>query len=251
MKTKNKDNLKSSILATLGELEKVRSKTEDLRWEACALVKHRTGAFNLRESRITPIKLHTNVGVKAVRTTINGMMGYLISQNVRWFNFSTIGKGVKNPDEIPGANDYLELTVAQILNVFAQCNFYSSTNLALADSFVQGTSAEMITDELDEKGRMVYDTIDPQEFYISEDQNRRVDTFYRVYEITANTAYKKWGEDLPAEVKRMIKNKSGHQLCKFLHAIYPREDARGEKGKPVISTSKSYASGQSYYTVGT
>lgn len=186
MKIKKTDDLKTSILATLGELEKVRAKTEDLRWEVCALVKHRTGAFNLRESRIQPIKLHSNVGVKAVRTTINGMMGYLISQNIRWFNFTTMGKNQKSLDEIPGANDFLELTVAQILNVFAQCNFYSSTNLALADSFVQGTSAEIITDELDEKGRMVYDTIDPQEFYISEDENRRVDTFYRVYEITAN-----------------------------------------------------------------
>jgi len=222
-------------------MENVRRPTEAIRWEACALVKHRTEAFNLSKSKIEAIPLHSNVQVEATNTAVNGIMGYLISQNIRWFNFTTQGKNFQNADKIYGAKDHLELVVSTLLNVFSQCNFYSSTHLATKDAFVQGTSAEFIVDDL-KHGAMVYDTIDPQEFYISENDNRRVDTFYRVYEIPANLAYKKWGEKLPAEVKRLIKNNAGHQRIKLLHAIYPRKNALNRMGNAIISTSKQYAS---------
>lgn len=228
-------------------MENIRRPTEEIRWEACAYVKHRTEAFNLSPSRIKPIPLHSNVQVEAANTAVNGIMGYLISQNIRWFNFTTQGKNFQGSDKIFGAKDHLEQVVSTLLNVFSQCNFYSSTHLATKDAFVQGTSAEFIIDDL-KNGTMVYDTIDPQEFYIGENQNRKVDTFYRVYEIPARLAYKKWGEKLPEEVKRMIRNNAGHQRIKLLHAIYPRKDALGRTGNAIISTSKRFASVHYSYT---
>ena len=60
---KKLENLKKSILATLGDMEKVRRPTKDLRWEACAYVKHRTVAFNLAPTPIKPIKLHSTTQV--------------------------------------------------------------------------------------------------------------------------------------------------------------------------------------------
>lgn len=249
MEVKNKrlEELKQSILGTLAEMENIRRPTEAIRWEACQYVKHRTSAFNLGQSKITPIPLNTNVQVEATNTTVNGIMGYLISQNIRWFNFTTHGKDFQSSDTIYGAKDYLEMVVSTLLNVFSQCNFYSATLLATKDSFVQGTSAEIVIDDL-KNGTMVYDTIDPQEFYISENSNRKVDTFYRVYEITAKLAYEKWGEKLPEEVKRLIKNNAGHQRVKMLHAIYPRKSALGRTGKAIISTSKPFASVHYSYT---
>lgn len=249
MEVKNKrlEELKQSILGTLAEMENIRRPTEAIRWEACQYVKHRTSAFNLGQSKITPIPLNTNVQVEATNTTVNGIMGYLISPNIRWFNFTTHDKDFQSSDTIYGAKDYLELVVSTLLNVFSQCNFYSATLLATKDSFVQGTSAEIVIDDL-KNGTMVYDTIDPQEFYISENSNRKVDTFYRVYEITAKLAYEKWGEKLPEEVKRLIKNNAGHQRVKMLHAIYPRKSALGRTGKAIISTSKPFASVHYSYT---
>lgn len=249
MEVKNKrlEELKQSILGTLAEMENIRRPTEAIRWEACQYVKHRTSAFNLGQSKITPIPLNTNVQVEATNTTVNGIMGYLISQNIRWFNFTTHDKDFQSSDTIYGAKDYLEMVVSTLLNVFSQCNFYSATLLATKDSFVQGTSAEIVIDDL-KNGTMVYDTIDPQEFYISENSNRKVDTFYRVYEITAKLAYEKWGEKLPEEVKRLIKNNAGHQRVKMLHAIYPRKSALGRTGKAIISTSKPFASVHYSYT---
>lgn len=249
MEVKNKrlEELKQSILGTLAEMENIRRPTEAIRWEACQYVKHRTSAFNLGQSKITPIPLNTNVQVEATNTTVNGIMGYLISQNIRWFNFTTHDKDFRSSDTIYGAKDYLELVVSTLLNVFSQCNFYSATLLATKDSFVQGTSAEIVIDDL-KNGTMVYDTIDPQEFYISENSIRKVDTFYRVYEITAKLAYEKWGEKLPEEVKRLIKNNAGHQRVKMLHAIYPRKSALGRTGKAIISTSKPFASVHYSYT---
>ena len=228
-------------------MEKIRQQTESLRWEACSLVKHRTNAFNLIPGKIKAIPLHSNAQVDAVETSTAGIMGYLISQNLRWFNFTTQGKDFQPSDSIQGANDYLEKVISMLLNVFSRCNFYSATGLAMKDAFVQGTSAEMIIDGTDDD-TMYYDVIDPQEFYISEDDSRRVDTFYRVYEITANTAFKKWGEKLPYEVKQMVEKGAGHRTVKFLHAIYPREDALNSKGSVIISTEKKFASVHYSYT---
>ena len=242
MKNKDpkKEQLKESILATLADMVEVRTPTESIRWEACSLVKHRTHAFNLGSSPIKAIPLYSNKAVEATNTSVNGIMGYLISQNIRWFNVRTKNKNFEDSDEIYDAKDYLELVVTTILNMLSQCNFYASTHLATKDSFVQGTSAEFIIDGKDHQ--IVYDTIDPTEFYIREDENRKVDTFFRVYEIPAKTAVKKWGNKLPKEVLDMIKNGSGHQRIKFIHAIYPREDALSQKGEILFSTKKPYAS---------
>ncbi len=246
-KTKKKEELKETLLENLNEMKSVRSQTEQVRWEACALVKHRTSAFNLTTSQIPAISLHSNAQVDAVETSTAGIMGYLISQNIRWFNFTTMGKDFQDSDNIQGAKDYLEKVISLLLSVFAKCNFYSATELATKDAFVQGTSAEMIIDDT-ENDSMFYDTIDPQEFYIAEDEHRRVDTFYRVYEMTARAAFKKWGKDLPEEVKKLVRDKAGHRRVKFLHAIYPREDALGKKGKAIISTEKKFASVHYSYT---
>ena len=249
MKTKTKlKELKDSILETLGEMENIRRPTEAIRWEACGLVKHRTNGFNIGQSKIKSISLYSNVQVKSTKTTVNGIMGYLISQNIRWFNFHTRDKNFQDSDTIYGANDYMEKTVSAILNVLSECNFYSATHLATMDSFVQGTSAEFIIDDIDNGGGIVFDTIDPQEFYIGENSNRKVDTFYRVYEISVKIAYQKWGDNLPEAVKKLLKNGAGHQMVKFLHAIYPRKDALTREGKAIISTSKTYASVHYSYT---
>jgi len=69
-----------------------------------------------------------------------------------------------------------------------------------------------------------------------------------VYEMTARAAYKKWGSKLPQEVIKLVKDKAGHRRVKFLHAIYPREDALGKKGKAIISTEKKFASVHYSYT---
>ena len=246
-KTKHLEELKETLLTNLEEMKSVRSQTENIRWEACSLTKHRTESFNLTTGNIPKISLHSNAQVDAVETSTAGIMGYLISQNIRWFNFTTQGEGFQDADEIYGAKDYLEKVISMMLNVFSRCNFYASAGMATKDAFVQGTSAEMIMYDKDHK-TMVYDTIDPQEFYISEDENRRVDTFYRVYEMTARSAHKRWGEELPEEVKRLIRNGGGGKRIKFLHAIYPREDALGKKGTAIISTEKKYASVHYSYT---
>jgi hypothetical protein len=238
---KRLEDLKKSLLETLSEMEDIRRPTEEIRWEACAFAKHRTDAFNVGHSNIKPVKLHTNVQVEAINTSVNGIMGYLISQNIRWFSFTTQGKNFQRSDKIFGAKDYLEQVISMLLNVFAQCNFYSATHLATKDAFVQGTSAEFIVDNLD-NGGMVYDTIDPQEYYIGEDEMRKVDKFFRVYEIPVKLAYERWGDHLPKEVLRMYHNGAGHQRIKMLHAIYPRTDALDKKGKAIISTEKRFAS---------
>ena len=64
-----------------------------------------------------------------------------------------------------------------------------------------GTSYEMVSDEVAEGGRIVYDCYSPFECYIAEDAQRRVDTWFREYYMTADEALSKWGNEAPEEVR--------------------------------------------------
>lgn len=243
----HRKQLKESILGTLDQLKKDRSPTESVRWEACGMVRHRSTAFNLGSTKIPNIKLFDTTGMDAFKTLCNGISGYLISPSIAWFHFTTRGESFEPSDKIPGANKFLDDSVQIIRQVFSNTNFYPSTKLAVQDVVAQGTSAEFVVDELD-NNRMNYDTIDPQEFYIAEDENRRVNTFFRLYSISANQAKKKWGDETPKKVQQLIEKGSGHQQCDFLHAIYPRDEAISKKGQPLFSTEKPFASIHYSYT---
>lgn len=245
----DKKKLRDAVLKKLKQMEAVRLSTEADRWEACELSKHRTDSFNLVKSGTgKKLRLSTNAHVDAIKTTVAGIMGYLISQNIRWFSFRAQTQDAGDGDDIFGAKDYLEKVISVILGTMAQGNFYSASHLATQDAFIQGTSAEFIVDDIDGGGGVYYDVIDPREFYIGENHCRKVDTFFRVYQLPAEVAYKRWGDKLPMEVRRLIRNDAGHQMIKFLHAIYPREDVLGKDGRAIISTEKKWASVHYSYT---
>lgn len=241
MEVKNHEELKKYILQKLNTMKTVRAKTESQRWEACSFVRHRTSDFNISDGLIKSKKLWSNKAVECFNTLANGIAGYLMSPSLEWFQFTITAKDFTPTDKVHGASDYLEQIGKLTRRMFAGCNFYQSTKLALEDVISQGTSAEMVIDELDD-GRVVFDTIDPQEFFIDENHNRKVDTFFREYEITADQAIDKFGDDLPNEVLQMQKKGAGHQLCKFVHAIYPRDNAYGHDGRKLPSTDKPFAS---------
>ena len=73
--SKGRDDLAKSILRKWERMKAVRAKTEELRWEACAMVQHRVDEFSLGKSPVKPVKLYNTAGIEAFETFVMDIMG--------------------------------------------------------------------------------------------------------------------------------------------------------------------------------
>ena len=217
----DRNAIKEYIKTRLDQMKSIRMRGDDRRITCCAMLNHRLDDLHSPVSRKS---LKGSVAIDAIQTTIRGMAGYMISPSIRWFRYQTKGRNFQDSDLLYGANDWLELVENLEYAIFSNSRFYSNSLMALADALIIGTSYEMVTDDVQD-GRIIYDCYSPFECYIAEDGQRRVNTWFREYNLTADEAYSKWGEECPADVKDLVTKGSGATECTFIHAIFPRKKA--------------------------
>lgn len=234
----DREKLRDYIKGKLESMKAIKSRGEDRRIQCCAFMNHRTEDLH---SPVSRAEIFNDVPVDCIATTARGIAGFMLSPSIRWFRYSTKGRNFTPSDMLYGVNDWLEKVESMQYEVFSSSRFYSVTLEALFDALIIGTSYEMISDEVDE-GRIVYDCYSPFECYISEDGQRRVDTWFREYTLTAEEAYDKWGDECPKEIKDMVEQKRGSTECGFIHAIFPRKKAEVAKVPIPAAESKRYAS---------
>lgn len=187
--------------------------------EACALLRHRTHDPN---SKVAKRDVYNTVPLEAALTCAHGIAGYLLSPSIRWFHFATKDRNFQDSDEIEGSNDWLEQVTSLMYRIYSNSKFYSTTETALLDAIIAGTSYELVTDNV-ENGKLTFSCFSPFECYIDEDASGNVDTFFREYNLTAKAAVKKFGDKVPQEVKDLIE-KNPNAPCQFIHAVFPRDD---------------------------
>lgn len=235
-----KEELAKNILRNWERMKTVRRKTEALRWEACAYVKHRQAEFSTEDSPIKPVNLYNSSGVAAFEVFVDGYHGNLISPSIRWFKLTFIGDNFENADEIYGAMDYLELCENQMFAEFNKSSFYPADKLATRDAAVQGTSAELILDDV-VHGMSIFDVLPPWDFWIEKNHLGRIDTLYYQYKLTAQESKERFGDKIPREIEEDLKSDNAKNLHTFVLAVYPRRKMLNRTGKPMISTSKDFA----------
>lgn len=231
-------DLKRFITTKLEQM-KARRALVDQRWiKCCQFVSHRTSDI---DGRVPERPLFSGIPKDALAVTQRGFAGYLLSPNLRWFRYRTKGRRFEKSDTLYGANDWLEEVEDIQYTIYSNSRFYATSYEAIEDVLTIGTSYEMVTDDM-ENGRIVYDCYSPFECYIAEDGQRRVDTFFREYTLTADEAYSKWGDELPSEIVQKVKGNQGSVRCSFVHAIFPRHYAEVADVRIPASGSKPYAS---------
>lgn len=214
-------DLKKYIHDNLTQLKNDRMRFEHDMKEASSFMRHRTKEPH---SPVKEIPLYNSTPMDAIKTCIHGMAGYLLSPSIRWFRFITKGEDFQRSDDLYGANDWLDHVMDIMYSLYSNSRFYATTQEALEDAMVTGTSYEMVTDRIGEDGKVLFDCYSPYECYIAENDSGIVDTFFREYTMTARQAYQRFGEDLPEEVKRLVR-KDGNPTaeCTFIHAVFPRD----------------------------
>ena len=232
------EKLKKFITTTLDQLKSEKAPIEEKMKEACAYLEHRTMEPH---SKVPKITVHTDTPKDAINTCVHGIAGYLLSPSIRWFKYVTKGENFEKSDTLYGAEDWLENVTTLQYSLYSNSRFYATSTEALRDAIITGTSYEMVSDRIATDKKIVFDVYNPFECYIAENASGTVDTFFREYSMTAKQAYDRFGEDLPEEVKRLLRDEGGnpYQECTFVHAIYPRKDYLTGL---VASKSKRFAS---------
>ena len=231
------EELKKYITSTLSQLKTEKARFEADMKETCSYLRHRTKDPH---SPVTEIPIYNTAPIDAINTCVHGVAGYLLSPSIRWFKYIVHGKNFEKGDQLTGAEDWLEDVTDIQYMLYGNSRFYANTQEALKDSMITGTSYEMITDRLADQKKIIFEVYSPFECYIAENSSGDVDTFFREYTMTAKQAYDRFGEKLPAEVKRFLEElENPYTECTFVHAIYPRKEYQ-----PGIAaaTSKKFAS---------
>lgn len=186
-------------------------------------------------------RLHDSTVVSSLRTSLNGFMSYLISPTQRWFVLKAGGE-VKNgfkADNIYGLNDYFETCQQEILKLYNNTNFYPTMRTFIADGMVQGTAALLIHEheklnELD--APLCFRTLDPADFCIDEDEDGKVDTLYRQFDLSLTAAYKRYGQDLPENLIKIYKQGGDDfKQIRFIEAIFKKGSVLDKDGREIDS----------------
>lgn len=211
------------------------------RKEASGYAGHRVfnGGFGSYIGGWENIKLYDSTVISALRTSLNGFMSYLISPTQRWFVLKAGGE-VKNgfkADDIYGLNDYFETCQQEILKVYNNTNFYPTMKTFIADGMVQGTAALLIHEhkkqnELD--APLCFRTLDPADFCIDEDEDEKVDTLYREFDLNLTSAWKRYGTKLPQNLIDLYKKgDSDFQRVGFVEAVFRRGSVLDKEGNEI------------------
>ena len=176
--------------------------------------------------------------------------GNVINPAQQWFGLKMNQSQFRESDAI---REWLEEVRNLMLKSIAQSSFYAEASEALIDYGGFGT-ASLLTEEMPQAVNEIkegfrglrFQTDKIGRFWIAEGPSGKVDTNYRVYELTADVIMRLWGNDplakVPEAVMKALSNKDVDKAFSIVHAVYPRPNTDqsaagniGSRGMPWVS----------------
>ena len=169
--------------------------------------------------------------IHAVELLSSSLHGMLTSPSTPWFALRYRNPELQQNDE---ANEWLEVCLEQMYQHFNRSNFQQEIHELYYDLVVFGTASMQV--EADENG-LRFASRHIAEICISENAKGEVDTVYRKFDMTARALEQRFGkENLPQSA---LKDLDGdpYKEHKVIHAVFPRRETKGAKGKlkPIAS----------------
>lgn len=170
--------------------------------------------------------LFDTTAVRANMTLANGQLAWMSPLEAAWFAFEP--RNAKDDT----AQRWLSKGTDVAREELAVSNFYTAVHEFYLDRGAFGTACLYL-----EGGRRTLlnaQTWPIGTFVVDEDENGIIDTVIREFELTPRQAVQKFGEtNVSGKITEAIKAGGAKLLGKhkFLHAIYPREDAERDQAK--------------------
>ena len=185
--------------------------------------------FNKAGSTYAPdTRLQSDVAVDALNTWASGMVSWVTPSQQSWFSWQPADAIAEN-DDVAG---WLADCTQRAHRALANSNFYSTVHLGFLDLGAFGTVG--IYAEAGQERALNFRTWHCGSFACSENSEGQVDRVPRFFNLTAQQAIDRFGEDAPAKCHEDIKANQRHNLHSFIHFIYPRSKEEREAGEDAV-----------------
>jgi hypothetical protein len=166
-------------------------------------------------------KLIDTTSIIAARTCAAGMMSGIVDPSRPWFRLGLQGRRIEIYDPV---SIWLDDVVTTMQLVMAESNFYNAMAQCFWDLVIFGTGPVLIYEDFDDVIRCFNPR--PGEYYLEQDAEERVCSFYRELTMSVSSIAKRWGKDrLPAHVKTDLdKGSSVGREQVVCHAYEPMRD---------------------------
>jgi hypothetical protein len=188
--------------------------------------------LDARQAQERKARVLDGTGTDSARTLASGVVGGMTPPNALWFKMH---RRNATQEELTWFDESSESLWENI-----HASNYDATAFELALDAVDAGWGVIYIDEDREVGGYVFELWALSQCYVSATKaGGMVDCVYREYEITAEQAVKRFGEDgVSPDTKKLATDKPD-EMVQFLHAIYPRDmyvpGSRLAKNLPVAS----------------
>ena len=169
--------------------------------------------------------IHDSTAASAIQLLSSGLQGHVVSEQDNWFKVSFPHPEM---DEERGAKLFAEECEYILYDRLAKSNFYAELSPLIVDTAGTGTGIQY-REYLDDIGGPVFNTLHPIEVFIDINDHRKVDTVYRLFNLTKRQAIMKFGKRNLSE-RIMRESVPSTQQFKFVHAVFPRSDLDPDMG---------------------
>lgn len=168
-------------------------------------------------------RLLSSVSTQAIQTLASGMQDGITSPARRWFRLRIAGF---NDDELsPEAKQWLEEVAERMLTVLAESNFYDALSIHYLEWAAFGTAAMHVAEDFDEVVRFY--NYPPGEYFLAQDDTRRVRKFARVTQMSVYQVVQEFGiENVREQTARKYRAGGGNLLETLLvyHLVVANAD---------------------------
>tara|TARA_B100000963_G_C22608879_1_gene663930 strand:- start:612 stop:2276 length:1665 start_codon:yes stop_codon:yes gene_type:complete len=174
--------------------------------------------------------LFDSTAITANNLLAASLHGTLTSPSLQWFHLKLRNAELNQNREV---QLFLENSAKRMYDLFNESNFNTEVHELYLDLCSIGTGALFVEESKKgfEEGGIHFNTLHIKEFYIKENNDGRIDTVYRKYNLTARQALQEFGEDNVGEkVIEAAKEKPDKEFT-FIHAVEPTEDYKRAMGK--------------------
>lgn len=183
----------------------------------------RSGRFFIND-RNRGEKRHNNIldntGTRALRVLAAGMMAGMTSPARPWFRLTT---SIPELDESAAVKAWLANVTRLMLMVFAKSNTYRALHSMYEELGLFGTGSSIVLPDF--KDVIRHHTLSAGEYAIAADNQGRVDTLYREFQITVAQMVREFGKDkCSTTVQNLFDRGALEQWVTVIHAIEPRAD---------------------------
>ena len=174
--------------------------------------------------------LFDSTAITANNLLAASLHGTLTSPSLQWFHLKLRSAELNQNRDV---QLWLENSAKRMYDLFNESNFNTEVHELYLDLCSIGTGALFVEESKKgfAEGGIHFNTLHIKEFYIKENNDGRIDTVYRKYNLTARQALQEFGEDNVGEkIIEAAKDKPDKEFT-FIHAVEPTEDYERSMGK--------------------